>query len=68
MKRVTRCKNYQLATLFPARAVAVGCLWLAMEERGLRLEETVGKWVDGITSGKVDIGDFEEVLEELRKK
>ena len=62
------CKNYQLANLFPARAVAVGCVWVVMAERGLKVEEDIRKWVDGITSGKVDLGDFEEVLEELRKK
>ncbi len=35
-RRSQRCQNYQLANLFPARAVAVGCLYLVMEDRGLR--------------------------------
>ncbi|MCJ1356757.1 MAG: hypothetical protein MMC33_006753 [Icmadophila ericetorum] len=67
IKAAQACKNYQLANLFPARAVAVGCLYLAIEERGLRITEDVKMWLDNITSGKVDVGDFEEVLDELKQ-
>ena len=38
-----------------------------MEERGLAPTEEVKKWLNNITSGKVDIGDFEEILEELKQ-
>ena len=61
-----RCKNYQLANLFPARAVALGCLYAVMEERGLRTANVRNEWVDDIASRKVDNEDFEEVLEMLR--
>ena len=61
-----RCKNYQLANLFPARAVALGCLYAVMEERGLRTANERIEWVDEIASRKVDKEDFEEVLEMLR--
>lgn len=57
-------KNYQLANFFPARAVAVGCLYMVLKKRGM-LVHNRDRWVDHITSGKVDVEDFEEVLEEL---
>lgn len=57
-------KNYQLANFFPARAVAVGCLYMVLKKRGI-LVHNRDRWVDDITSGKVDAEDFEEVLEEL---
>jgi len=60
------CKNYRLANLFPARAVALGCLFVVMQERGLRITEGRTKWVDDISSRKVDYEDFEEVVEALR--
>ena len=62
-----RCKDYRLTNLFPARAVSVGCLYLVLEERGLRIPEDLENWLDDITSGKVDREDFEEVLEALKK-
>ena len=45
----------------------MGCLYLAIEERGLHITEDVKMWLDNITSGKVDVGDFEEVLDELKQ-
>lgn len=39
-----------------------------MEDRGLRITEDVGDWVDHTTSGKVDLEDFEEVIHELTGK
>ena len=64
---VKRCKNYQLANLFPARAVALGCLYVVMEERGLRTAKARKEWVDDIASRKVDNEDFEEVVEVLKR-
>ena len=64
---VYRCKNYNLSNLFPARAVALGCVYKALQDRGLSIREDLRRWVDQITSGKVDLEDFEEVIEELRK-
>lgn len=37
-----------------------------MRKRGLQVERR-DRWVDEVTSGKVDPEDFEEVLEELTK-
>lgn len=37
-----------------------------MQERGLRITEGRTKWVDDISSRKVDYEDFEEVVEALR--
>ena len=62
-----RCKNYQLANFFPARAVALGCLHVVMEERGLRMTNERKDWVDDIASRKVDGEDFEEVLGLLKR-
>lgn len=63
---IRRCKKYQLANLFPARAVALGCLYVVMEDRGLRMAETRKEWVEDIASGKVDDEDFEEVVDMLQ--
>ena len=62
-----RCKNYQLANLFPARAVALGCVYTAMIDKGLSIGEEMAEWVDQISSGKVDVEDFREVILELQK-
>lgn len=61
-----RCKNYRLANFFPARAIAAGCLFVVLSARGLQIPVSQERWLDDITSGKVDMEDFEEVLVELR--
>ncbi len=61
------CKNYQLANLFPARAVALGCLYVVMEDSRLKITDNLADWVDHTTSGKVDMEDFEEVVQNLRE-
>lgn len=53
-----------------------GCLYLALQQRQTRLldgstsqaqrNENQERWLDDITSGKVDREDFDEALEELR--
>ena len=63
---MTRCMSYDLANLYPARAVAAGCVWLTMEERGWRTGLETRKWLDRITSGKVDVEDLQEILGQLR--
>ncbi|KAL9039280.1 MAG: hypothetical protein Q9214_004940, partial [Letrouitia sp. 1 TL-2023] len=64
----TRCKSYQLANLYPSRAVALGCVYTTMRAQGL-LSAGAGEdptsWVRDIGSGKVDVEDFAEVVEEL---
>lgn len=57
-----------------------GCLYLVLRQRGqtrfLDDDRTAGnstsnenkeRWLENITSGKVDVEDFDEALEELRK-
>lgn len=65
--RYCSCKNYRLANFFPARAVAVGLVYNVLRQRGLKIEENPADWIDHLTGGKVDVRDFEEVVEELRK-
>lgn len=64
--KVYRCKNYRLANFFPSRAVAAGCLFVVLTARGLQIPASQERWLDDITSGKVEMEDFEEVLIELR--
>lgn len=66
--REGRCKDYQLANLFPARAVALGVVCTILEDRGLRIRMQQREWVKDVGSGKVDHEDFEEVVEILKKK
>ena len=64
---MNRCKSHRLTNLYPARAVALGSLYVVMEDRGLKITENVSGWVDRTASGKVDMEDFEEVIYELRR-
>ena len=66
MTNYRRCKDYRLATLFPARAIALGCVYVVMNIRGLQPLDDRKQWVDDIGSRKVDIEDFEELLEVMR--
>lgn len=60
------CKDYRLANLYPARAVALGCLSVVMEARGLRNSIERREWATIITGRKVDAEDLEEVVEALK--
>ena len=40
---------------------------MVMEERGWSGVAQMGRWLDRVTSGKVDVEDLEEVVDELRK-
>ncbi|KAL8730280.1 MAG: hypothetical protein Q9166_004163 [cf. Caloplaca sp. 2 TL-2023] len=64
---VDACKDYQLANLFPARAVALAVVWVVLADRGLRVEKGLIEWVKDVGSDKIDVEDFEEVVEILRK-
>ena len=77
-KVIDACKDAQLANYFPARAVAVACLYVvlgergiqiggALGERGLQIGGAVDEWVQSITSGKVDSEDFEEAVAALKR-
>ncbi|KAL8710306.1 MAG: hypothetical protein Q9220_005076 [cf. Caloplaca sp. 1 TL-2023] len=60
---VDACKDYQIANHFPARAVALGVVYVTLEGRGLRVEEGLREWVKDVGSGKIDFEDLEEVIE-----
>ncbi|KAI9874799.1 MAG: hypothetical protein M1830_009257 [Pleopsidium flavum] len=66
-KIVDACKNYQLAIFYPARAIAAACLYVAFNERGLHVTEDMSRWLEEVTSGRVDRADFDEILVELAK-
>ena len=66
-KAVQSCKNFQLANMFPVRAVALGCLHVVMKERGLQGDDGLAIWTDLVSGGKVDIEDITEVIETLQK-
>lgn len=61
------CKDYQLANLYPARVVALGCVSVVMVERGLRSAKGTARWIERISGGKVNIEDFEETVDILRR-
>ncbi|KAL6717408.1 hypothetical protein ACLMJK_005323 [Lecanora helva] len=65
---VTACKNYQLANLYPARAVALGCVFVVMEDRGLATVRDKREWTNAICGRKVDFDDFEEVIDLLKSE
>ena len=66
-KIVEVCKNFQLANLYPARALTIACLYVILEERGLQIEESAEEWVQNITSRKVDQEDFTEIVAALKR-
>ena len=45
--------------------MALGCVFAAMQDMGIILDERRSKWVEEVSSRKVDIEDFEEVVEAL---
>ncbi len=55
-----RCKTYELASFFPARAVALAIVYVVMEDTGLTVTKNIPEWVEDVGSGKVDSEDFEE--------
>ncbi|KAL8968738.1 MAG: hypothetical protein Q9183_002323, partial [Haloplaca sp. 2 TL-2023] len=63
---VEACKDYQLANLFPARAIAVAVVYAVMEDRGLRMASETYEWVKDVSSSKVDFEDFMEASNLLR--
>lgn len=43
-------------------------MYTVLEDRGLRFKDDVREWVKDVGSGKVDLEDFEEVAEILKKE
>lgn len=63
---MTRCKNYSLAILYPPRALAAGCVWSVLEKREWSGGPETGKWLDKVTGRKVDVEDFQEIVQQLK--
>ena len=63
---IDACKNAELANHFPARAVAIACLYAVLGERRLLIRGSVQDWVFSTTSQKVDIEDFDEAVAALK--
>src|SRR5438034_5568668 len=62
-----RLQNYQLANYFPARAIAAACLHVTLREKGLRVTQSVGCWLEEVTGGRVDAEDFYDIVAELEQ-
>ena len=64
---VEACKNEMVGVMFPSRVVALGCIWIVLEERGIvNGLDASQAWVDKYGGGKVTWEDWEEVVKELR--
>lgn len=59
------CKSAEVVGFWPSRAVGLGAVWMAVRERGLGLGDDgdEGEWVRRVGGGKVDFGDWREVVE-----
>ncbi len=64
---ISRCSNIRISTLFPARAIASTCLYSSLNERGLQVTLDARSWLREVTNDKVDLADFDEILDELRR-
>jgi hypothetical protein len=60
-------RNYRLVNLFPARTVAAACVFVALEEAGLKVAQERRVWVKKLTGDRVEFVDFEEAVEEVRE-
>ncbi|MCJ1438788.1 hypothetical protein MMC27_008178 [Xylographa pallens] len=57
------CRSEQVVAWWPSRAVAAGCVWVAVREAGFGAEEGDGEeWVERVGGGKVDVGEWREVV------
>lgn len=66
---VKASKSYELVNFWPSRAVAVAVVWCALGDRGLVLrgkddkeKEREEEWVTRVGGGKVDVGDWREIV------
>ncbi|KAL9633322.1 MAG: hypothetical protein Q9164_004765 [Protoblastenia rupestris] len=60
------CKYYQIVNFFPARAIALGSLYVTLLENGLNVPVDVSQWAKDISGRKVDFEDFEEIVQLLK--
>ncbi|KAL7271628.1 hypothetical protein RUND412_005604 [Rhizina undulata] len=59
-------RRRRICNFFPARVVAVACLWVVVEGRGCGVRGSPEEWVEWVTSGRVEAVDFWEAVEEVR--
>jgi hypothetical protein len=59
-------RSYRLVNFFPARTVAAACMFVVLEEAGLRIAIEHQQWVRKLTGDRVEFEDFEEAVEEVR--
>lgn len=67
----TAMKVEKMATMFPPKAVALGCVFVSLEEgkflNGYRDEkDRVREWVAQVGQGRVEWEDFEDVVIVIR--
>lgn len=62
LKAIDAYKNYQLSNFFPARVLAVACTYVTFQDYGLDIGSDKSIWLEEVTSGKVDMEDFDEVV------
>ena len=59
------CRSEEVVAWWPSRAVAAGCVWVAVREAGLGGGKEDGEgeeWVGRMGGGKVDAGEWREVV------
>ena len=62
-KVVEACRNMRREVTVPANVVALGCIWVVLEKRGLLYGQVEREdWVYGVSIREVAIGDFVEKL------
>ncbi|KAI9697305.1 MAG: hypothetical protein M1836_004869 [Candelina mexicana] len=67
MKILKACANARLSNLFPARAIAAACLYQTLNEGGMQGTMDVRGWLREVTNDRVDLDDFDEILNELKR-
>ncbi|MCJ1280734.1 hypothetical protein MMC26_000051 [Xylographa opegraphella] len=57
------CRSEEVVAWWPSRAVAAGCVWVAVREAGMGVGVEEGEeWVARVGGGKVDGGEWREVV------
>ncbi|MCJ1402678.1 hypothetical protein MMC11_005898 [Xylographa trunciseda] len=55
------CRAEEVVAWWPSRAVAAGCVWVAVREAGVQVGDGE-EWVARVGGGKVDWGEWREVV------
>lgn len=66
-KVVEACEDERVGLMFPSRVVALGCIWVVLENRGVvSAPKASEEWVTHVGGPKVSYEDWVDVVEELR--